>query len=157
MKAAFFFFPYKYYGYIPHFKSSISLCASQHQKNDQETRMTCKAGSVSASSMSCLSHFYQSLQVAQKPFFTVLLIQLSLCDVLAILIIHTLSSLLFYVKHSKSFSTSVSAKESSFSWKRVLLSGSRAELMRCMSSHQHPKKAVNNFWQASPLNRFYLK
>lgn len=26
-----------------------------------------------------------------------------------------------------------------------------------MSSYQNPKKAVNNFWQASPLNRFYLE
>jgi len=69
----------------------------------------------------------------------VLLIYHSGYDALGILIIHIFfSSLLDRNKrHSKSFSTSVPRKGSSYSCKMVLLlSGNRTELMRSISSYQ---------------------
>lgn len=112
-----------------------------------ETRVTFKAQSVLANSKFCLSPLCESLQVVPKPFFVVLLNFFSGYDALGILIIHVFFSLLLYRNKvlSKSFSTSVSAKRSSYSCKMLLLSDNRTELMRSISSYQHPRGTVNSF------------
>lgn len=88
------------------------------------------------------------LAACTKAIFVVLLIFFfSGYDALGILIIHVFFSLLLYRNKvlSKSFSTSVSAKRSSYSCKMLLLSDNRTELMRSISSYQHPRGTVNNF------------
>lgn len=140
---------HKYYSFMPHFKmNSILLCSSQKWKKNTGKPEWLSKHSQSLQTPSSVSppcvkacSLYQSHFCGAADFF------FSGYDALGILIIHVFFSLLLYRNKvlSKSFSTSVSAKRSSYSCKMLLLSDNRTELMRSISSYQHPRGTVNNF------------